>query len=292
MRFRLATALTLLSAPFAAGPGLAADPVAEGATATVSIKVAVRDSAKSDFASSTIERLLNAQCLMQAGPPSQIGMDGPTPEQEAAMKVAGAKAEALGQQMAPSMPSEEMVASLEAEAAKCGDDQACMMAMAAKLQNNAEFMATAQAAAGAQAAVKAATPDLGPTRYQLWMPKSCSGTLVANDVYVDSDPGGEGGDGAYTDTITVQGQSEVDPAWHGLMMETDLVAGTTRYRLMAPPPVNIPSQSTRQGAGQRQIPLLAGTALPETVGPLQGVGGTQATQLQGTSGTVTLEFKR
>ena len=56
-----------------------------GATATVSIKVAVKDSAKSDFASSTIERLLNAQCLMQAGPPSQIGMDGPTPEQEAAV---------------------------------------------------------------------------------------------------------------------------------------------------------------------------------------------------------------
>lgn len=291
MRRNLVTALTLLGAPFALSDAWAASPVPVGTTATVNIRVAVKDKAKSDFASSTIARVMDAQCLMQAGEPAQVGMNGPTPEQEAAAKAAAAKGDALTQQLAPSMLSEESAAALEAEAAKCGDDQACIMEFAMKLQQNQEVMASAKAAAGAQGAIAGAMPDLGPVRYQLWLPQSCSGNLTADDIFVDSDPGGEGGDGAYTDTITIKGSGPIHSDWRGLMMETDLIAGTTSYRLMAPPPVNIASQSSLKGASERQVPLLAGTPLPETIGPLKGVGGKLATKLKSASGTVSIELK-
>jgi hypothetical protein len=160
------------------------------------------------------------------------------------------------------------------------------------MQNNPEFLAAGQAAAKAQGSMNGVVPDLGPTRYQLWSPQSCSGTVTANDTYVDSDPGGEGGDGAYTDTTVVKGSSPIHPDWRGMTMETDLVSGTTTYRMMAPPPVNIASQSSMKGAGQRETPLLAGTPLPDTIGPVKGVGGKQSTKLKGKSGTVTVEWQQ
>ena len=293
MRRKLATALTLLSMPFAAEHALAGSPPAPaGATTTVSFKIIVKDSTKSDYASSTIERVLNAQCVMQAAAPMQIGMNGPTPEQQTAIAQSQAKSEAITQQLTPAMPSDDLVAQMTAAADQCGNDEACIMEFAQKIQNNPEVLAASQAAAKAQGSVNGAIPDLGPTRYQLWSPQSCSGTVTANDTYVDSDPGGEGGDGAYTDTTTVHGSGPINPDWRGLTMETDLVGGTTTYRMMAPPPVNTASQSSMKGAGQREIPLLAGTPLPATIGPVKGVAGKQTTKLEGDSGTVTLEWQR
>jgi hypothetical protein len=293
MRYGLAAAFTLLSVPFAAEHALAGPTAAAaGATTTVNVKITVKDSGKSDFASSTIERVLNAQCVMQAAAPMQIGMSGPTAEQQAAIAKSQAKSEALTQQLTPAIPSDYMVAQMEAAADKCGDDEACIMEFAQKMQNNPEFLAAGQAAAKAQGSMNGVVPDLGPTRYQLWQPQSCSGTIAANDVYVDSDPGGEGGDGAYTDTTTVKGSSPIHPDWRGMTMETDLVSGTTTYRMMPPPPVNIASQSTMKGAGQREIPLLANTPLPDTIGPVKGVGGKQSTKLKGKSGTVTVEWQQ
>ena len=261
MRRNLATALTILGMPLAVTHALAAEPAPAGATATVEIKMTVREKTKAEFHSTAIERVLNAQCIMQAGQASQVGAQGMTPEQQAAMEASTAKAQDVQQQFSP---SDEMLANLEAEAAKCGSDEACLTALAMKMSQTQEMQAMAQQVPEAQQAMQGMNPDLGPARYQMWQPQSCTGTVTVNDTYVDSDPGGEGGDGAYTDTTTASGTAPIMADWRGLFMETDLVKGTTEYRMAEPAPVVVPAKSSRTGAGERQVPLLAGTKLPNS----------------------------
>jgi hypothetical protein len=124
----------------------------------------------------------------------------------------------------------------------------------------------------------------------MWQPQSCTGTVTVNDTYVDSDPGGEGGDGAYTDTTTAQGSAPIMPDWRGLFIETDVVNGTTEYTQAAPPPVTIAATSSLTGASQRQIPFLGETQLPKTFGTLKGVGGKHKGQAKGDAGSISVEW--
>lgn len=287
MRRNLATALTILGMPLAASHALAAEPAPAGSTATVEIKMTVREKTKSDFHSTAIERVFAGQCVMEAGKASQVGSKGMTAEQQAAMEASTAKAQAVQQQYAP---SDEMLANLEAEAAKCGSDEACLTALAMKLSQTQEMQAMAQQVPEAQQAMQGVNPDLGPARYQLWQPQSCTGTVTVNDTYVDSDPGGEGGDGAYTDTTTAKGSAPIMPEWRGLVIETDVVGNTTQYIQAPAPPVTIATNSSRTGAGERQIPLLADTKLPETFGPYKGVGGKHKGEAKGDAGSVSVEW--
>jgi hypothetical protein len=287
MRRNLATALTILGLPLAAGHVLAAEPAPAGATATVEIKMTVKEKTKGDWHSTAIERVFNGQCVMQAGPASQIGSKGATPEQQAAMEASTAKAQNVQEQFAP---SDEMLANLEAEAEKCGTDEACLTALAMRMSQTPEMQAMAKQVPEAQQAMQGMAPDLGPARYQMWQPQSCSGTVTVNDTYVDSDPGGEGGDGAYTDTTTAKGSAPIMPDWRGLFIETDVVGNTTQYTQAAPPPVAIATDSSRTGAGERQIPFLGETKLPASFGPLKGVGGKQTTQAKGEAGAISVEW--
>lgn len=287
MRRNLAAALTILGMPLAASHALAAEPVPAGSTATVEIKMTVKEKTKAEFHSTAIERVLNAQCVMEAGPASQIGSKGATPEQQAALEQSQANTEALQQEFAP---SDEMLANLEAEAEKCGNDEACLTALMMKMSQTQEIQQMAQKAPAAKEAMAGLNPDLGPARYQLWLPQSCTGSVTVNDTYVDSDPGGEGGDGAYTDTITAQGSAPIIPEWRGLTIETDLVEGKTAYRMMAPPPVAIATASSRTGTGERQIPFLSNTKLPDRLGPYKGVGGKHKGEAKGDAGSISVEW--
>ena len=287
MRRNLATALTILGMPLAVTHALAAEPAPAGATATVEIKMTVREKTKAEFHSTAIERVLNAQCIMQAGQALQVGSTGMTPEQQAAMEASTAKAQDVQQQFSP---SDEMLANLEAEAAKCGSDEACLTALAMKMSQTQEMQAMAQQVPEAQQAMQGMNPDLGPARYQMWQPQSCTGTVTVNDTYVDSDPGGEGGDGAYTDTTTANGSAQIMPEWRGLVIETDVVKGTTQYTQASPPPVTIATNSSVNGAGERQIPFLAGTKLPNSFGPLKGVGGKHKGEAKGDAGSINVEW--
>ena len=287
MRRNLATALTILGMPLAVTHALAAEPAPAGATATVEIKMTVREKTKAEFHSTAIERVLNAQCIMEAGQVSQVASTGMTPEQQAAMEGSAAKAQDVQQQFAP---SDEMLANLEAEAEKCGSDEACLTALAMKMSQTQEMQAMAQQAPAAKEAMAGINPDLGPARYQMWQPQSCTGTVTVNDTYVDSDPGGEGGDGAYTDTTTASGTAPIMADWRGLFMETDLVKGTTEYRMAEPAPVVVPAKSSRTGAGERRVPLLAGTRLPDQFGPYPGLPGTHKGQVKGDAGAINVEW--
>ena len=142
----------------------------------------------------------------------------------------------------------------------------------------------------AQQAMQGVNPDLGPARYQMWQPQSCAGTVTVNDTYVDSDPGGEGGDGAYTDTTTAKGSAKIMPDWRGLIIQTDVVENTTQYTQAPAPPVAIATVSSRTGAGDRQIPFLGETKLPETFGPYKGIGGKHKGQAKGDAGSVSVEW--
>ena len=288
MQRRILVALAAFGLPWASNIAVAVEPAAEGATTTMNFKVVVKERSKGEFASTAIEHILNAQCSMLALAPSAFSWDGPTAEQEAAAQNSAAQGEALSQQMAG---SQDYAAQVEAEAAKCGEDQACLTALAMKMANDPNFLAQqGQMQAGAQAAQKL-QPDLGPVRYQQWNPQSCTGEMQANDTYVTSDPGGEGGDGAYTDTVTVAAAGPVaDDSWPGLFIQTDLIDGTTTYKLIAPQPVNLPSNSSMQGAGARQVSLLGGTALPEVLGPYPGVLGKHSAKLKGEDGSIAIEW--
>lgn len=287
MRRSVAAALTILGMPLAAGSALAAEPAPAGATATVAIKMTVKEKTKSDWHSTAIDRVFSGQCVMQAAPATQIGSHGATAEQQAAMDAAQANTQAFSQQYAP---SDEMLANMEEEAAKCGEDEACLTALAMKLSQTPEMQAMAQQAPAAKEAMAGLTPNLGPARYQMWQPQSCTGTVTVNDTYVDSDPGGEGGDGAYTDTTTAKGSAPIMPDWRGLVVETDVVKGTTEYHMAAPPPVTIAATSSRTGPGQKEIPFLGDTKLPDGFGPLPGVAGKHKGQAKGEGGSIAVEW--
>jgi len=278
--------LAACSVPFATGTALAAGPVPEGTVATVKFRVTVQEKSAAQYSSTAIQRVLDAQCTMVALPASAISSAGPTAEQQAAMQASAVQDEAVAQQAQPSM---DIATRMAAEAEKCGDDEACLTALAMKMSQDPEFLAqqgnlqaTGQAAAGLQS-------NAGPVRYQLWKPQSCTGALKANDTYVTSDPGGEGGDGAYTDTVTVSGTAAV-ASWPGLFMETDVVQGATQYRIAPPAPVTLPSNSSINGPGSRQVNLLGSTALPNVLGPYPGVMANHAGTVKGTDGSIALEW--
>lgn len=267
------------------GVSHAVEPAPDGATMTMTFKVEIKDQSKGEFNSQSIHHVLTAHCNMIALIPSPFTWDGPTAAQEAEMAASAAQGEALSQQMAP---DEAAAAQLQAEAEKCGEDEACLMALAMKLANDPAFAEQQQQAmAGAQAAATL-QPSLGPARYQQWNPERCTGELRADDTYVTSDPGGEGGAGAYTDTVTVSATGPItDDSWPGLFLQVDLQDGTTTYKMIAPPPVSLPSTSSMTGSGMRDISVLSGDEFP-FFGPYPGRPGGH----RGNSGPITAEWSK
>ena len=284
MRRELLTMIAILGRPISSA--LAIDPSPEGTAATVAVKLTVRDQSKGDWHSANLNHVMNAQCVMRAGPATQVGSGGMSAEQEAAAAQAQANAQAVVENYAP---SDQFMADLEAQAAACGDDEACLTALAMKMSQTSEMQTMAQQVPEAQAAMAGVVPDLGPARYQFWHPESCSGTVTVDDTYVDSDPGGEGGDGAYTDNIAASGTAPLPADWRFMTMETDLVAGTTTYTMAAPPPVTIQSQGSYSGTQSRKVDFLGSAAMPQAIGPVPGIA-SGSMQIQGATGTLNAEW--
>ncbi len=287
MQRKILVALAACGFPWSVNIAAAVEPAPEGATTTMNFRVVVKERSSGEYNSTAIKHVLEAQCSMLALAPSSVSWDGPTAEQEAAAENATAQGEALSQQMSG---TQDYAAQIEAEAAKCGEDQACLTALAMKMANDPNFLAQqGQMKAGAEAAQKL-QPDMGPVRYQQWNPQSCTGKMQADDTYVTSDPGGEGGGGAYTDTVTVSAAGAIaDDSWPGLFVQTDLIDGTTTYKVIAPPPVTLPSNSSMNGAASRQVGLLGSTALP-VFGPYPGAPGHHKGSAKGQDGSISVEW--
>jgi len=160
-----------------------------------------------------------------------------------------------------------------------------------KMSQTPEMQAMVQQLPEAQAAMAAIDGDLGPVRHQTWEPQSCSGEIAVNDIYVHSDPGGEGGDGAYTDTVNANGVASLMQDWRGIIMYTDTMSNQTTYQIMTPPPVKVPANSSMSGAQEIQVEFLQGGArMPERIGPLEGVMSPQRTEVRTEGGAVALEI--
>lgn len=284
MRRELLTMIAILGLPISSA--LAIDPSPEGTVATVAVKLTVRDQTKGEWHSANLNHVLDAQCVMRAGPASQVGRTGLSADQAAAVAQSQANTQAFQENYAP---SDEMLAQIEAEMEACGDDEACMTAAAMKMAQTPEMQAMAAKMPEAQAAMAGLTPDMGAARYQHWMPESCSGTVTIDDTYVDSDPGGEGGDGAYTDNVTAKGSAPLPADWKFLVMETDLVAGATSYQMVRPLPTTVQAQGSYSGAHSRKIEFLGSAAIPEWLGPVPGIA-KGSTQIQGATGTLNAEW--
>lgn len=283
VRAGLAIGVVLLPAA-----GLAAEPAKPGATMTVNVQITAQAHGKTDTTTTTINRVLKGQCLMEAQAATQIGMKGASAEQQAALDQSQANAEAFAKEYAP---SEELTSQIAAAAEKCGDDEACMMAMAQRLAGNSEIQNLAKKKDAAVAAAAGLQPDLGPIRYQQWRPTQCSGTITADDTIDVNDPGGEGGADAYHDVTQIRGSVAAGPDWQGMIIETDLVAGTTTYQMMAVPPVTMPTISSLNGAGQQEISLILETPMPDSVGPLKGVLSEHTTTVTGPGGTLQISWQ-
>lgn len=285
MRRELLTAIAILGLPITSA--LAADAVPAGTTATIDIRLTLRNQTKSDWHSAVIEHVFNGQCVMIAGHASAVGPEGMTAEQQAKAATAQNQVQDFEQKFAP---SDDMMAQLEAGAEACGEDEACLTALAMRMSQTPEMQAMAQQVPEARAAMAAIDTDLGPARYQTWEPQSCTGTVAVNDTYVDSDPGGEGGYGAYTETTTVNGSAPLMDNWRGVVFYTDTVANQTTYQIVAPPPVSVAANSSLGGAKQVQLEFIPGARMPERVGPYNGVWTAHRGDVKTEGGTVSVEI--
>lgn len=287
MRHHLATTLAVLSLPLGANFALAKGPVPEGTQATINFTVNVKEKTKAEWSSTAIDRVLKAQCLMVAGPAASVGMNGPSADQQAAIAQSQANTEAFTQNYA----DENMMQNAQAIFDKCGEDEACVTAEVMKMSKTPEVQAAVKKQDQMKKDAAGLMPNLGPARYQSWQSQSCTGEMTVNDAYVTSDPGGEGGYGAYTDNTTVKGTVPVDPKAIVLFAETDTVGKTTTYRLGLAAQGDFQAQSSTKGAVPAKINLLGSTRLPENIGPLKGVLGKQSSTIAGDSGNIKLSFQ-
>lgn len=234
--------------------------VADETTRTVQFTItykagasAAATSASPTATSSAILHVLKGQCVVQAGAPQAWGIDGPTAAQDRAMKKAPA---------APTM------ANMEAEAKKCGKDQGCLMALAARMMEDGTMDQAMSEASGAG----------GPANFQVWYPQSCSGTLTVTDRSTRS-----GRDAMvnseFSETRTVNGTATIadrgQQGWLGLYVQHDLKAQTTELRFLPPTDARVASTVVRTGdgatssKGQEQVLAFPNVTAPSIPGGLQ-----------------------
>ena len=127
----------------------------------MNVQITTKQQHKTDIQTITINRMLQGQCQMVAKAPQQIGWSGASGDQQAALAQSQANVQAFQQNYAPSQDLQNQIA---AEAEKCGDDQACMTAIAMKLAQNPEIQKMSQKQDAAKKDMAGLTPDLGPAR--------------------------------------------------------------------------------------------------------------------------------
>jgi hypothetical protein len=98
----LATAGLSALAIFLPPNAWANDAAKAGATMTVNVEIVTKEQHKTMTMTTVIDRVLKGRCLMEALMPTQIGWNGRTPEQEAALEQSRASGEAFAKQYGPS----------------------------------------------------------------------------------------------------------------------------------------------------------------------------------------------
>jgi hypothetical protein len=246
----------------------AVDAVPKGKTATINVAIDVKQAKSGQFKSSKVERQFKGKCTLEAGPLGAISHRGPTADQQKTFEDSNKKAQKFQDDRQKYGSFEER---MMAEADKCGEDEACLEALAERLAKDPEAQEYTDMATKGGKEAERQVSALGPPRYQVWTPKACTGTLRVSETYAYSDSGGEGGVGAYSGTTTVQGEMPV-AVWSGVFAETDIQTGTTTYEF--PRPVafgEFVSKDSIKGAGKVHVQLLSpDEKFPTTTGPMPG----------------------
>jgi hypothetical protein len=250
---------------------VAAAQVAADTTRTVQFTITYKAGGPATAATTPILHVLKGQCVVQAGAPQAWGIDGPTAAQERAMKKAPA---------APTM------ASMEAEAKKCGKDQGCLMALASRMMEDGSMdraMSEAQGGGGTE------------PNFQIWNPQSCSGTLTVTDRTTRSGTDSMANT-QFSETRTLNGTATIanqgQRGWLGLYVQHDLKKNATELRFIPPSDTRVDGTLVRTGygakssSGKEEVLAFPNVAAPSMPGGLQA--GRTVAPTQG--GSVTFEW--
>ncbi|MBL8504285.1 MAG: hypothetical protein JNL78_12655 [Rhodocyclaceae bacterium] len=272
MEIRWTGLLAALAAVAAAG-NAAAQPSAaarEGTKLTISLTATVRTTGRfvdgrNATTTSAVNRVLKGKCRLEAGAVGAYGLEGPSRQQEKAMK-----------RKDPGM------ANLEKEHARCKGNQDCLMALAQKMAEQ-DFQPKAPQAEGA---------------VQVWYPQSCSGSLSADDLFTADIKDGPGL--SYQSRSTVTGSALIpeggEKGWLAVYIEHDLAGNSTLYRFNEAEPVPLEKHTVRTGyqAGttRNKVPVgLTQRVDTKPWGPVKGPPQSGAVTRNIEGGTLTLEWQ-
>ena len=182
---------------------------------------------------------------------------------------------------------------MEAKMAACGDDEACAMAVMQEAMNDPRVKAGGEIAQSNAPEVNALANQVADTNLQTFTPERCEGTMKVNDRHVTDDPGGEGGAGAYQETVTIKGSETYDwglDRW-SITALGDFKSEQSMFSFRPPHGGQFPSTSTIQGKSETGIVFLPdGVAWPDRFGPKPGFLKGGSGVLDAPGGQVTIKW--
>jgi hypothetical protein len=192
---------------------------------------------------------------------------------------------------------EQFSKEMEAKMAACGDDEACAMAVMQEAMNDPRAKAGGQIAQQNAPEVNALANQIADTNLQTFTPERCEGTMKVNDRQVTDDPGGEGGAGAYQETVTIKGSEKYDWGLDRWMVTAigDFKSEQSIFSFRPPHGGEFPSSSSVKGEGETGVEFLPdGVSWPERFGPKSGFlqGGSEVLEAPGGQVTIKWTVKR
>ncbi len=272
-------------------PAGGAEPMPDGGKITVKVTVTATSNGRSDIRTSAIDHSFTGSCVLTAA--GKLRGDLATGQMQAGDAAAIEHTTTNMQAQMDDAGLEEFGKEMEAKMAACGADEACAMAVMQQAMNDPRVKAGGQIAQQNAPEVNALANQMADTNLQTFTPERCEGTMKVNDRQVIDDPGGEGGAGAYQETVTIKGSEKY--GW-GLDRWTMTVLGDFKseqsiFSFQPPRGGQFPSTSTAKGKSETGVVFLPdGVAWPDRFGPKPGFlkGGSEVMDAPG--GQVTVKW--
>lgn len=284
----LAAGLLLL--PISAEAG---KPVPEFSKVTVNVSITLVQKGKSGTSTSSISHKYLGQCVLLASQAFPGDLMTGNPVQVDTSSIEAKSKDATVKLQQPDM--QEYMKQVQAEILACGNDQACIMKAGQKLMQDPRA-ATLQGVEKDAAAVGQDMQGLQrESNLQVFGVEGCTGTIEADDQHFVDDPGGEGGGGAYQETIKVKGRQKVDLSrtLHGhVKIHGDFKVDQTVLFIEAPPNTTMPATSSLKGKYEDDLVFFpSGVHWENQYGPVAGFLKPGSKKFEIPGGTMTVEWK-
>lgn len=284
----LAAGLLLL--PISAEAG---KPVPEFSKVTVNVSITLIQKSKSGTSTSSISHKYLGQCVLLASQafPGDLMTGNPVQVDTSSIEAKSKDVTATLQQ--PDM--QEYMKQVQAEILACGNDQACVMKAGQKLMQDpraATLQGVGQDSAGLGKDMQGLQRE---SNLQVFGVEGCTGTIEADDQHFIDDPGGEGGGGAYQETINVKGKRKVDlgnTRAGQVKIHGDFKADQTVLFIEAPPNTTMPATSSLKGKFEDDLVFFpSGVQWDKQYGPVAGFLKPGSKKFEIPGGTMTVEWK-